>query len=94
MSNNVTLRALLFETLNGLKNNSIDLDRVKAINDTAQILINCAKVEVDYMRATGQQLSNGFIDIQQQNSFSELTQNGIQNVERVPGGSIITHKLR
>lgn len=94
MSNNVTLRALLFETLNGLKNNSIDLDRVKAINDTAQILINCAKVEVDYMRTTGQQLSNGFIDIQQQNSFSELTQNGIQNVERVPGGAIITHKLR
>lgn len=60
-----TVRDALFATLRDLsdKNNPMDLDRAKAVNDTAQTLINTAKVEVDYIRATGGK-GTGFINDQ------------------------------
>ena len=56
------LRGMLFETLRDLREGKIDIDKAKAINDTAQTIINSAKVEVDYIRITGAQTSNGFIE--------------------------------
>lgn len=46
------LREDLFDTIKGLKNKSMDIDRAKAIAEVAQTIINSAKVEVDYIRAT------------------------------------------
>lgn len=54
------LRSHLFDTLRGLKNGEMDIDRAKAINDTAQTIINSAKVEVDFVRATGAK-GSGFL---------------------------------
>lgn len=48
------LRGHLFDTLRALKSKSIDPEQAKAISDTAQTIINSAKIEVDYLRATGQ----------------------------------------
>ena len=63
MSNDINeLRTVLFETLRGLKAGTMQVDTAKAINDTAQTIINSAKVEVDYVKATGAQVSNGFIE--------------------------------
>lgn len=63
MSDNINgLRGMLFETLRDLREGKIDIDKAKAINDTAQTIINSAKVEVDYIRITGAQTSNGFIE--------------------------------
>ena len=50
---NVALRGLLFETLEGLKNKTIAIDQAAAINHTAQSFINCAKVEVEFMKFSG-----------------------------------------
>lgn len=61
MSNNIdTLRGHLFATLDGLRNKAepLDIDRAKAISDVAQVIINTAKVEVDYAKATGAKGSN------------------------------------
>lgn len=59
---NVTeLRKILFETIRGLKDRSIDIDTAKAINETAQAIINTAKVEVEFTRATGINTSTGFL---------------------------------
>ena len=54
-NNIVALRDTLFETLRALgnKENPMDIDRAKAINDVAQTIINSAKVEVDAMRMIG-----------------------------------------
>lgn len=53
--NNITeLRGILFNTLRGLENKSIDIDRAKAISETAQVIINSAKVEADHARYTKQ----------------------------------------
>ncbi len=56
MSNNIdSLRIHLFETLAALKDKEkpMEIDRAKAISEVAQVIINTAKVEVDYAKATG-----------------------------------------
>jgi hypothetical protein len=54
MSNTIEdLREALFATLQGVKDGSIDLDKARAINEIGKTLTDTAKVEVDYLRATG-----------------------------------------
>jgi hypothetical protein len=48
------VRAALFKALDGLADKSLDIERAKAISDVAQTIINSAKVQVDYLRVTGQ----------------------------------------
>ena len=47
------LRAALFETLQQVKNGTMDLDKARAVNELGKTLIDSAKVEVEYLRATG-----------------------------------------
>ena len=47
------LRAVLFETLQAVKNGSMDLDRARVVNELGRSITETAKVEVDYLRATG-----------------------------------------
>jgi hypothetical protein len=56
MSNNNidALREHLFGALAGLKDGSVDIEKAKAISGVAQVIINTAKVEVEYAKATGQ----------------------------------------
>lgn len=54
MSQDITLlRQQLFATLAGVKDGSIDLDRARAVNEIGKTLVDTARVEVDYLRATG-----------------------------------------
>lgn len=59
------LRDTLFDVIAELKNpdSKIDIERVKAISDLSQVIINSAKVEVDYMKNVGG-LGSGFIPMQ------------------------------
>lgn len=58
------LRNHLFETIEGLKDpeNPMDIQHAEAIQGVAQTLVNTAKVEVDYIKATGQDGGSGFIE--------------------------------
>jgi hypothetical protein len=47
------LRAKLFETLDAVRAGTIDLDKARTINEIGKTLVDSAKVEVDYLRATG-----------------------------------------
>ncbi|MBC3932010.1 hypothetical protein [Undibacterium curvum] len=60
MNNIETLRSHLFNTLTALndKDKPMDIDRAKAISEVAQTIINSAKVEVEYAKATGAAGSN------------------------------------
>lgn len=62
------LRAALFDTLEKVKNRSIDLDQARAINDIAKTLVDSAKVEVDYLRTTDG-MESGFIAGNEQKSL-------------------------
>lgn len=58
------LRNHLFATLEALldKDNPMDIERAKAVSDVAQVIVNSAKVEVDFVRATDKVKGTGFID--------------------------------
>ena len=55
------LREHLFSALKGLKDKSVSVEQAKAMCDVSQSLINLAKVEVEYARVTGADISGGFI---------------------------------
>jgi hypothetical protein len=62
MSNNIAdLRAHLFDALKGLKDKSMDIETAKAVSDIAQVIVNTAKVEVDYVKASGAK-GSGFLE--------------------------------
>jgi uncharacterized protein with FMN-binding domain len=64
------LRDHLFETIELLKDKESDMtiEKAKAIADVSQVIINSAKLEVDFIRATdkldGFYPSTGFIEIE------------------------------
>jgi hypothetical protein len=65
MANNIDdLRTHLFDTLRGLtsKTQPLDIDRAKAVAEVAQTIINTAKVEVEYAKATGGKKTSAFLD--------------------------------
>jgi hypothetical protein len=90
------LRTALFDTLRGLQNKEdpLDIERAKAINDTAQTIINSAKVEVDFCRTTGQVSTSGFLAAALPAPAGEKTATGTKTTIQVPGGSITQHRLR
>lgn len=57
------LRNHLFATIESLQDEDkpLDIHRAKAIADVAQVIVNSAKIEVDFLKATGAQKGTGFI---------------------------------
>jgi hypothetical protein len=94
------LRSALFSVLQGLKDGTCKIEQAKSINETAQTLINTAKVEVDFMRASGKVFDSGFLPaISTPNATHDsmrkaLTANGQQTTSPTPGGNVITHRMR
>lgn len=67
MKNKLTdLRNHLFVTIEGLldEDKPMDVARAKAVADVAQVLINSAKAEVDFLRAVGGTRGTGFMQIE------------------------------
>lgn len=60
------LREHLFATLESLRDEEkpMDLARAKTIADVAQTIINSAKVEVDFVNATGQIPASGLLTVE------------------------------
>lgn len=51
MSKNINdLREAMFDTLAALKDGKITVEQAKAASEIGQVIINSAKVEVDYLR--------------------------------------------
>jgi hypothetical protein len=53
MNNIDDLRATLFESIKLLKEGKLDVAQAKAISEMSQVVINSAKVELDFMREFG-----------------------------------------
>ncbi len=43
------LREMIFETMRAVKDGSMDIERAKTVGDLGQVVINSAKVEVQYL---------------------------------------------
>ncbi|MGE0745264.1 MAG: hypothetical protein AB7K86_08455 [Rhodospirillales bacterium] len=76
------LRGLLFASIERLadRDKPVDLDRERAIVEAAQVIVNTAKVEVDFIRATGGD-GTGFIDAPDEPAASTLP-DGITRITR------------
>lgn len=62
-TNNITtVRQHLLDTLADLRSrdNPMEIDRARAVADVARVLVDSAKVEVDYLRATGANTADFF----------------------------------
>ena len=59
------LRSALFDTLDALRDpdKPMEIERAKAVVEVAQAIINSAKVEVDFAKATGTRTGSGFLKI-------------------------------
>ncbi len=55
------LRDTLFDTIEGIKSGKIDVEKAKAITNIAQVVVNSAKAEVDFLKNVSQQGDTGFI---------------------------------
>lgn len=64
--NMTTLRTHLFEVIEMVKNKEIDIDQAKMICEAAQVIVNSAKVEVDFIKAIGGQSKSQFLQIEQE----------------------------
>ena len=57
------LRSHLFETLAALKDKDapMDLDRARSVAEVAKVLVESAKVEVEFLKVTGATRGTGFL---------------------------------
>jgi hypothetical protein len=53
MKNISDLRAALFAAIEGVTNGTLSLDQAKTVSELSQVIVNTAKVEVDYLKAGG-----------------------------------------
>ncbi len=84
------LRSILFDTLEDLKSNRIDVETAKAISETAQVIINSAKVEIEAVRVTGGQIATRFLtESQQVNQLENKT--NLDGSGKEPAGYV--HKM-
>lgn len=87
MSNHIsTVRQHLLDTLADLRNkdNPMDIDRARAVAEVANVIVNTAKVEVDFLKATNQTTSP-FLDEPvgiQTNSDAAALPNGISSITK------------
>jgi hypothetical protein len=101
MNDITALRSHLFDTLRDLRDpdKPMDIERAKAINETAQVIINSAKVEVDHMKIAGGN-GSGFIGSTEAPALTgrpqtSQTATGTKTVTQLaPGATMTQHKLK
>jgi len=77
----VDLREHLFAAIQGVRDGSLSIEQAKTISDLSQVIVNTAKVEVDFVRATERRESQFLLGAGDAASGSAL-QNGIVGIRR------------
>ena len=55
------LRKHLFDAIQGVRDGSLDVEKAKAVGELSKVVVESAKVEVDFMKAGGMTNGTGFI---------------------------------
>jgi hypothetical protein len=78
------LRRHLFDAIAGVKDGSVSIEKAKTISELSQVIVNTAKVEVDYVRANngGKSRFIGISEDKGQPASSKALPNGITGVRR------------
>lgn len=81
------LRKMLFDTIADLRGGKTDSATAKTVAELSQAIINTAKAEADFARATGQAVSSGLI--KQAEPSRTITATG----QKVVAGHITSHRI-
>lgn len=93
------LRAHLFAALDGLRNKSMDVSTAKAMCEVGQTIVNTAKAEADFARATGGRVISNLIPASEEAAspsatnvtrIATATATGVKEVE----GNVTRHRLK
>jgi len=92
MSHHITeLYSTLFETLQAAKSGTMKAEQIKLIGETAQVIINAAKVEVEHAKVVGG-AGSAFINA---HTTTEATATGTKTISALPNGATVTtHRMR
>lgn len=98
MSNISELQTELFATLKALRDpaNPLPIEVAKAVTEVAQVIINSAKAEVEFLKVTNKGHSQ-FFGSQHTPALPDgthQTATGTVNVQQINGGRVVTHKLK
>lgn len=90
MNDITALRKSLFETLAALqdKENPMDIERAKVVSEIGQVIINSAKVEVDFIKVAGGK-GTGFVPEIETQSVPALPMDTTS-----PRPGVTVHRLR
>ncbi|ARL90994.1 hypothetical protein [Burkholderia pseudomallei] len=93
MSTITDMREHLMQTLSALRDreNPMDVDRARAVAQVAGVLVDSAKVEVDYIKATGADRDSLFIS-PLNSSPDRLLNNDKASIQQTPTGFI--HRMK
>lgn len=89
------LRNHLMKTLESLRDreNPMEPDRARAVAQVASVLVDTAKVEVDYIKATGADRSD-FLEPAVTGSKAPLLPQGSEPAAHNPFPNVVRHTLR
>ena len=86
MSNTISdLRKHLFDAIQGVRDGTMDTDKAKTVAELSKVVVESAKVEVDFMKAGGMTNGTGFIpekQIEQQPGQPRLVKGHAQSGSR------------
>lgn len=85
MSHDISaLRAHLFDAIAGVKAGSLDLDKARAVNELGKTLVDSAKVEEDYIRATNGGSTSTFLEppVRQDITDPAALPSGVERITR------------
>lgn len=100
MSKNITdLRAILFESIDGVRTGKLDIDKAKTINELSRTLVDTARAEIDHVKitnSTGSAFLSGAPDRPQLpgQTHSERTSSGTKTITQLAGATVTQHKMR
>lgn len=88
------LRSELMATLRDLRNraNPMEPDRARAVAQVAAVLVDTARVEVDYLKATGQDVSNFIDGMKAPDAPPAISQTPTGTLHRLGDGRLV-HRL-
>ena len=88
----IALRAILFDTLRGLRSKTTDPDTARSQVEVAKVIVDTARVEVEMARVTGQTSGSGFIPLPAETPAGSAPSS--TTVTSVPGGRVVTHRIK
>lgn len=88
------LRTELLATLRDLRNraNPMEPDRARAVAQVAAVMVDTARVEVDYIKATGQETSNFIDGMKAPEHVAKLTMVPTGTIDRTQKG-VLRHTM-